>query len=105
MPEDLKKQILRCVDAGMNPLGESARQSVYYHIEKVFKVRREEIPDKPKEFIDSLRKIFGPGAETIETAIVREMEATMNLNLEDEGFVKAVEQAKKSRGLIHGSRQ
>lgn len=44
----------------------------YYHLESVG-VRRDEILDKPEQFVDALYDIFGNGAALIEGAIISEI--------------------------------
>jgi hypothetical protein len=47
----------------------------YYHLENVG-VRRDEILDKPEEFVDALHDIFGNGAALIESAILSEIKTS-----------------------------
>jgi hypothetical protein len=47
----------------------------YYHLENVG-VRRDEILDKPEEFVDALHDIFGNGAALIESAIISEIKTS-----------------------------
>lgn len=44
----------------------------YYHLENVG-VSRDEILDKPEQFVDALHDIFGNGAALIESAIISEI--------------------------------
>ncbi|HVX02937.1 MAG TPA: hypothetical protein VHA09_07255 [Nitrososphaera sp.] len=49
----------------------------YYHLESVG-VRRDEILDKPEQFVDALYDIFGNGATLIESAIISEIRTSRN---------------------------
>lgn len=44
----------------------------YYHLENVG-VRRDEILDKPEQFVDALHDIFGNGSALIESALISEI--------------------------------
>ena len=44
---------------------------MYFHLQTTFSLTREDIPNKPDLFVESLRKIFGAGAKVIEEAIVK----------------------------------
>lgn len=76
-------------------LGEGCKQAIYYFIAKDSGVKREEIPEKPQEFIDALKKIFGPGAAILEKSLVKEIEADLGITLQGENFAEAVEEARR----------
>lgn len=82
---NLKKTLLDAVDSGLLILGENSRKVIYFHLEKTFKIKREEIALKFEEFKEALEVIFGPGAEIIKTVIMRELRTRLDLNLEEEG--------------------
>jgi len=52
-------------------------------------LKKEEIPDKPEEFITGLEKIYGSGARVIERLIVSEMAG--EFGIETSSFVEGVE--------------
>ena len=68
-----KDSVLKCVDRGLRRLGETVKRIVYCYLENERGVKREEIPDKPQEFILGLEKIYGSGAKIIERFIVSEI--------------------------------
>ncbi|MEM2598925.1 MAG: hypothetical protein QXU11_05255 [Thermoproteota archaeon] len=68
-----KDRVLRCVDNALRCLGETAKRIIYWYLENEHGLRKEEIPDKPEEFITGLEKIYGSGARVIERLIVSEM--------------------------------
>jgi len=53
--------LLEAIDEALSSLGESAKQSIYFHLQDKFKISREEIPKHIKEFAEGLEKIFGFG--------------------------------------------
>ncbi len=64
---------LEAVDEALASLGESVKQSIYYHLEEKFKIPRKEIPNRVKDFAKGLEKIFGIGARFLEILIMRKL--------------------------------
>lgn len=67
-----RKAILEATDEGLMILGESVGRTVYYHIERNHRVKREEIPDRLEAFHEALESIFGAGAIILEDRILGE---------------------------------
>jgi hypothetical protein len=93
--------LLEAVDEALSSLGESAKESIYFHLKDKFKISREEIPRRIKDFAEGLEKIFGLGARFLEIMIMRRLYARIGQPLEwneDEEFifVKYVEAARRS---------
>lgn len=85
------QKILECVNAGLQILGESAKDAIYFYAEKNFGLNKTEIPEKPQAFSVALTSVFGEGAKTIEGLIVQEMRQTFKLNIRHElTFAEAV---------------
>ena len=95
--------LLKAVDSALSSLGDSARQSVYFHLEKKFGIKREEIPGRVDDFDQGLEKIFGVGTQFLEILIMRKLYEGMGskgkilkLDRSDEfrfvDYVKAAEQ-------------
>ena len=63
--------LLEAIDEGLSLLGESAKQSVYFYLEKTFKMNRVDIPYRIEEFTDAVEKIFGSGAKILEIQIMK----------------------------------
>ena len=91
-------RVLECIDRGLSSLGKSTRQSIYWHIEHQYGLKREYIPGRPKEFIKALKTLFGPGASPLERMIVREMNSAFKVVKKAESFEEAVAQARKVDG-------
>jgi len=68
-----EKILMEAIDEALNSLGESAKQSIYFHLEKKFKVAKKDIPSCIEEFEDGLKKIFGLGAHFIEILIMKNL--------------------------------
>ncbi|HTY75692.1 MAG TPA: hypothetical protein VMD05_09025 [Candidatus Nanoarchaeia archaeon] len=99
-PDDFNLLLIDSIDEALLSLGESARRSIYFHIEKNFKVERKEIPGDLEHFQLALEKIFGVGARYIEILIMRnlyqKMGRSFKLRKNDQlEFIKYVEAAKQ----------
>jgi len=70
---DFDKLLLEAVDEGLSSLGESAKQAVYFHLEKGFDIEKEEIPSKIENFVNAFENIFGLGANFLEIQIMRRL--------------------------------
>ena len=70
MPElEFENLLLEAIDQSLSVLGESSRISIYFHLEKTYGVKRQDIPQKPEAFVSAVEKIFGPGAKIIENMV------------------------------------
>jgi hypothetical protein len=67
------KLLLEAVDDGLSSLGESAKVSIYFHLENKFGIAKNEIPNRLKDFADGLEKIFGLGARFIEILVMKNL--------------------------------
>lgn len=94
--------LLEAVDEGLSCLGDSGKKAVYYHVERLFGIRRWEIPFRVGDFADALEKIFGPGARLIEIQIMKSLHGKTKIplrwdeKLKDLTFAEYVEALKKS---------
>jgi hypothetical protein len=99
-PSDFNILLLDSIDEALLSLGESAKQAIYFHLEKNFQVDREEIPLELERFQNALEKIFGVGARYIEILIMRNLCGRVGRSLElgnneQLEFIKYVAAAKK----------
>jgi hypothetical protein len=68
-----EKLLLEAVDEGLSSLGDSAKQAIYFHLEKTFKINKRNIPSKIEEFAIAIEKIFGFGAKPLEILIMQRL--------------------------------
>jgi len=61
------------VDSALSSLGDSARHSVYFHLEKKFYITRDEIPSRIEDFDHGLERIFGAGTRFLEVMIMKKL--------------------------------
>ncbi|NIR88103.1 hypothetical protein GWO13_11400 [Candidatus Bathyarchaeota archaeon] len=108
-----EKLLLEAIDEGLSSLGDSSKQSVYFHLEKTFNINKQNIPHKIEEFADALEKIFGVGAKVLEIVIMRQLYekvgGVVEYGQEDLVFTEYVAAMKQSflkkkqrTGPIHG---
>jgi len=102
---DFEKTLLEAVDHALLSLGKSPRQAVYYHLNKSFKLQREEIPEDTNEFSQALNTIFGPGAEVIEKIIVKNLFNKLNLNFEEKTCFQFVDYVSMAKELVKREQQ
>jgi hypothetical protein len=79
---DFEKLLMESVDEALTSLGESAKQSIYFHLEDKFKISKEEIPRRIEDFADGIEKIFGLGAHFIEILIMKKLYEKIGKSLE-----------------------
>lgn len=65
--------LLEAVDEALLTLGDSAKQSIYFHLEKEFHVARRDIPRRSKDFENGIDRIFGAGAKFLEILIMKKL--------------------------------
>ena len=96
---EFDKLLVSAIDEALTSLGESVKQSIYFHIENKFNVARNDIPENLEDFQGGLEKIFGTGARFIEILIMRNLHTKIGLPLKMESeqleFVEYVCVAKK----------
>jgi hypothetical protein len=80
---NFKQALLEAVDDGLLTLGESGRKAVYFHLQNLYSLKREDIADKPELFAEGLRKIFGIGATVIEKATLRSLYQKLGIKYEE----------------------
>ena len=68
-----RELLLEAVDSTLSSLGESVKQSVYFHLEKKFDIPKDEIPSRVGDFDKGLEKIFGVGAQFLEVLIMKKL--------------------------------
>jgi hypothetical protein len=97
---DFDKLLLNAIDEALNSLGESVKQSIYFHIANKYCIARNDIPESLQDFQGGLEKIFGDGAQFIEILIMKNLHSRLDLPLKMESgqleFLKYVDAAKQS---------
>ena len=99
--KDFDRLLLVSIDEALLSLGASARLSIYFHLEKNFKVRKDEIPENLERFQMALEKIFGIGSRYIEILIMKSLYAKVGFSQRMEKneqleFIKYVNAARQN---------
>jgi hypothetical protein len=91
------------VDRAMLSIGETGREMVYYYLEKTFGIK-EQWHNNLEGFAEALEQIFGPGAQLLLRAIVKELYTDLNLKIEEPkqfhfaNIIRKAEQHASERG-------
>ncbi len=97
---DFEKLLLEAVDEQLTSLGESSKQALYFHLEKGFNIKKQEIPKKTEAFADAMEKIFGQGADYLEILIMKRLHSKMGVSVRlskpNLTFIEYIEAAKRS---------
>jgi hypothetical protein len=67
------KILLEVIDDALSFLGESVKEYIYYHLEKIFNIKKYEIPHRIDDFSDALERIFGLGARPLEVMFMKHL--------------------------------
>ncbi len=94
---DFEGALLEAVDRGLMILGESVKQTLYFHLERMSPVQKKSIADNPQAFISNLEGIFGAGAKVIEKNIVEQLFSELGLELEEKVDYSFVDYVKEAR--------
>ena len=91
-----EQKILRCIDDGLQTLGDSGKKAIYYYLKKNFRLKREQIPKKPEKFCRGLILMFGEeGADIIENWIIEKLKMSFNLKQRSKiTFANAIDRIK-----------
>ena len=81
------KMLGEAIDEAFSSLGESARDAIYFHLEKSFGIRNSEIPYRIDDFSNALEKIFGPGARHLEIMFMKNLYAKVKIDYQS-GFAR-----------------
>jgi dsRNA-specific ribonuclease len=93
-----EKVLIESVDYGLLILGESARRSIYFHLDQDYSLQKEKIPENPEAFADALESIFGAGSLVIEISILKNLTSKLGLKYEEKkdfSFVDSVNRVRK----------
>lgn len=79
---DFDDILLESIDEALTSLGESVKQSIYYHLEDKFEISKRDIPKRIEDFANGIEKIFGLGANFIEILIMKKLYEKIGVQLE-----------------------
>ena len=67
------------IDEGLSSLGENVQISIYFHLENLFKIRKQDIPSKLSDFSNALEQIFSLGARHLEILFMKNLHARVEV--------------------------
>jgi len=101
---ELRKALLGAVDHGLQVPGEIVRAAIYERIERSYRVRREEIPEKLETFHRALEDLLGAGAKVMERLIAKNLYSRLELNFTEHDRWTIVEYVNHARSEVNESR-
>jgi hypothetical protein len=90
--------LIEAIDCGLLILGESARKSIYFHLDQDFSLQKQKIPENPEALENALETIFGVGALVIEISILKNLTSKLGLKFEERksfNFTDSVNKVRK----------
>ncbi len=99
--QEFNDLFIASIDEALSALGEGAKTAIYYHIEKKFNIKKQEIPTHLTSFIEAIEKLFGLGSKPLELMLMQKLHAKLNTNckpikLQDFTFTSYVNAIKKN---------
>jgi hypothetical protein len=92
-PPDFTQKMVDAVTRGLSPMGDSGREASLYFLEKRYNVRVTDVLANPKRFLSVLTKMFGQGAQLLESSIIDDITATFALPARPASLSVAVREA------------
>ena len=79
-PAEVGEVLLQAVDDGLSAPGEIVRTAIYQRLERSYRLRREETPEKLETFHQALQDLIGGGAKVMEKLIAKNLYRRLGLN-------------------------
>jgi hypothetical protein len=68
---------LEAIDEALLSLGENVKTSIYFHLDDLFKIKKQEIPFRIDDFSRALAQIFGLGAQSLEIMFMKSLHSKL----------------------------
>ena len=68
--DKFKVVMIEAIDESFSSLSNLSKQEIYFRLENAFKITKEEIPCRTRDFADAIDQMFGIGAKLIEIRII-----------------------------------
>ena len=65
--------LLDAIDEALSSLGENVMATVYFQLEDLFKIKKQEIPFRISDFSSALEQLFGLGARQLEIMFIKNL--------------------------------
>ncbi len=73
--ENFDQILMEAIDDAFSSLGEKVKASIYLHLEDLFKIKKQGIPQRLSDFSNALEKLFGLGAKNLEILFMKNLHA------------------------------
>jgi len=83
MDKDIDKLLEEAIDHGLNVIGTSGKQMLFFHLERDYSMKKSEITRKPEVFAVAVQKIFGAGAPVLEKLILKNVCSKLGLEYQE----------------------
>lgn len=77
--KDFEQILFEAIDETLSNLGESVKTAIYFHLEALFKIKKQEIPYRLGDFSDALERIFGLGTRYLEISFMKNLHSKIGL--------------------------
>jgi len=91
------EELLACIDRGLEKVGPNVRHLVFWHLQKVSHIRRNDIPENPEKFLQGLRSLYHESSPAVEQAILQEINSTFETHFAQADFIKAISEARQKQ--------
>ena len=88
--ENFEQILLEAIDEALSSLGEGVKTSIYFHLNGLFKIKKQEIPSRIDDFSRVLAQIFGLGAQSLEIMFMKSLHSKLKLVCEWPSWCKWV---------------
>jgi hypothetical protein len=95
--------LIDAVDFAFRSLGQSCKQSLYFHLKATFHIEKTEISNRVEEFDRALRLIFKDGAVFLERLILKKLCEDLDVKFEEKSASDFVEAVLKVQSLVLAS--
>jgi hypothetical protein len=76
---NFNRLLLEAIDETLSCLGESSKTATYCHLETVFSIKKEQIPNMIDDFSRALESLFGLGAKFLEIMFMKSLHAKVRV--------------------------
>ena len=77
--KNFEQILLEAIDEALLSLGENVKTSIYFHLDDLFKIKKQEIPFRIDDFSRALARIFGLGAQSLEIMFMKSLQSKLEL--------------------------
>lgn len=100
--DEFKVAVIGAIDEVFSSFSNLDKEEIYFHLESAFKINKQEIPFRIKDFADAIEQIFGIGVKLIEISIIEALHKRIPnfMFTQKKGFVSLEEYATSLRTFL-----